>query len=114
MKASTFTRTPRSRLVISVPRGSIASLVKDPEAAICRRLPRTEVWRLLTSYVQSADPLSLESPHLAWAFATHVQDLIALAIGPTRDGAEIAQGRGLRAAQLRAIMEDIGKRFGSQ
>ncbi|MEH2513638.1 AraC-like DNA-binding protein [Nitrobacteraceae bacterium AZCC 1564] len=101
------------QLVISVPRGSIASLVKDPESAICRRLPRTAVWPLLASYVQSADPLSLESPDLARAFATHVQDLIALAVGATRDGVEVAQERGLRAARLRAIKGDISEHFGS-
>jgi AraC-like DNA-binding protein len=99
-------------LVFSVPRTSIASLVKDPESAICRRL-QTKMWSLLASYVQSADPLSLESPDLARAFATHVQDLIALTVGATRDGAEIAQERGLRAARLRAIKDDIGQHFGS-
>ena len=34
-------------------------------------------------------------------------DLVALAIGATRDAAEIAKGRGLRAARLRAIKADI-------
>jgi AraC-like DNA-binding protein len=101
------------QLVISVPRESIASLVRDPESAICRRIPQTELWPLLVSYVRSTDPLSLDSPDLARAFATHLQDLFALAVGATRDGAEIARGRGLRAARLRALMGDIGKHLGS-
>jgi AraC-like DNA-binding protein len=79
---------------------------------LCRPVPRAEVLRLLISYVQSADGLSLESPGLGQAFATHVQDLIALAIGATRDGAEVARGRGLRAARLAAIKLDIGRSLG--
>jgi AraC-like DNA-binding protein len=34
-------------------------------------------------------------------------DLMALAIGATRDATEIAKGRGVRAARLRIIKEDI-------
>jgi len=101
------------QLVISVPRKSIALLVKDPESAVCRPLPPTQVWPLIAAYVQSADPLSIDSPNAARAFATHLQDLIALAIGATRDGVEIARGRGLRAARLRAIMRDIGEHLDS-
>jgi AraC-like DNA-binding protein len=68
--------------------------------------------RLLISYVQSAGGLSLETPGLGQAFATHVQDLIALAIGATRDGEEVARGRGLRAARLAAIKLEIGRSLG--
>jgi AraC-like DNA-binding protein len=38
---------------------------------------------------------------------THIHDLMALAIGATRDATEIAKSRGARAARLRAIKEDI-------
>lgn len=99
-------------LVISAPRKTIAEVVGDPEATLCRLLPRSEVLRLLVSYVQSTDGLNLETPGLAQAFARHVQDLMALAIGATRDGAEIARGRGLRAARLAAIKLDIGRSLG--
>jgi AraC-like DNA-binding protein len=99
-------------LVISAPHKTIAEVVGDPEATLCRPVPRAEVLRLLISYVQSADGLSLESPGLGQAFATHVQDLIALAIGATRDGAEVARGRGLRAARLAAIKLEIGRSLG--
>src|SRR5205814_8886347 len=37
----------------------------------------------------------------------HVHDLVALTVGATRDAAEIAAGRGLRTARMRAIMADI-------
>jgi AraC-like DNA-binding protein len=103
--------TSRS-LVISAPRKTIAEVVGDPEAALCRLLPRSQVLRLLISYAQSIDGLSLESPGLGQAFATHLQDLTALAIGATRDGEELARGRGLRAARLAAIKLDIGRSLG--
>jgi AraC-like DNA-binding protein len=99
-------------LVISAPRKTIAQLVGEPEAALCRLLPRSEVLHLLISYAQSSDGLSLESPGLGQAFTTHVQDLMALAIGATRDGEELARGRGLRAARLAAIKVDIGRSLG--
>ena len=99
-------------LVISAPRKTIAAVVGDPEATLCRRLSRAEVLRLLISYVQSTDGLSLECPGLGQAFATHVQDLMALAIGATRDGEELARGRGLRAARLAAIKLEIGRSLG--
>jgi len=38
---------------------------------------------------------------------THIHDLMALAIGATRDALEIAKSRGARAARLRAIKQDI-------
>jgi AraC-like DNA-binding protein len=99
-------------LVISAPRKTIAQVVGDPEPTLGRLLPRAEVLRLLISYIQSADGLSLETPGLGQAFATHVQDLMVLAIGATRDGEEVARGRGLRAARLAAIKLDIGRSFG--
>src|SRR4029077_4982930 len=41
---------------------------------------------------------------------SHVYDLAALASGAVRDAAEIAKGRGLRAARLYAIKADISKK----
>ncbi|SHL26668.1 transcriptional regulator, AraC family [Bradyrhizobium lablabi] len=99
-------------LTISAPRRTLVSMVRDPEAIACRPLPRSEVLRLLISYIQSTDSLSLDSPGLGQAFATHLQDLMVLAIGATSDGEEVARGRGLRAARLVAIKLDIGRSLG--
>jgi transcriptional regulator GlxA family with amidase domain len=44
--------------------------------------------------------------------AAHIHDLCALAVGATRDAAEIAKGRGLRAARLRAVQADIADNLG--
>ncbi len=39
--------------------------------------------------------------------ATHVHDLVAMAVGPTRDAVHLAGQRGVAAARLRAIQADI-------
>ena len=43
---------------------------------------------------------------------THIHDLIAATVGATRDGRAIAEGRGIGAARLRAIIADINANFG--
>jgi AraC-like DNA-binding protein len=100
-------------LIISARRQAVAAMAGNPEAMLCRTLPPSQALRLLLSYVQSTDRLSLDSPGVGQAFATHLQDLIALVIGATRDGEELARGRGLRAARLAAIKVDIGRLLGT-
>jgi AraC-like DNA-binding protein len=46
--------------------------------------------------------------------STHVNDLIALALGAAPDVAEMASARGLRAARLHAIKNDIRAALGQQ
>ena len=50
---------------------------------------------------------ALMTPELRHCGVTHIHDLIAMALGATRDGAAIATGRGVRVARLRAIKADI-------
>jgi hypothetical protein len=50
-------------------------------------------------------------PELRRQAVIHIHDLIALAIGATRDPAEIAKRRGARAARLRTIKEDLAARL---
>jgi len=92
-----------------VPRAALATLVDGIEELAMRVIPRgNEALRLLTIYLQSLhDDLALATPELQRLVATHVQDLIATAIGTTRDGAAIAQERGVRAARLAAIKSDV-------
>jgi AraC-like DNA-binding protein len=73
------------------------------------RIPRNnEPLRLLWSYLGRLDDnVTLANPQLLEVVVTHVHDLIALAIGVSGDGAEIANGRGLRAARLRAVKADV-------
>ena len=87
----------------------LSPLIGDPAAVLMQPLA-TGGWamRLLLDYVQAVqdagDGLTREASHLA---TTHIFDLAALAIGGTRDAVEIARGRGVRVARLRAIKADI-------
>jgi AraC-like DNA-binding protein len=45
--------------------------------------------------------------------ATHFHDLISLTLGATRDAVQTAMGRGVRAARLRAIKNDILANLGN-
>jgi AraC-like DNA-binding protein len=63
---------------------------------------------LLARYVRLFDdPQSLATPELRSLVVNHVYDLVALALGPTRDAAVTANGRGVRAAFLYAIKTEI-------
>jgi AraC-like DNA-binding protein len=92
-----------------VPRAALVPLVSDVERAAMRLIPRdNEALRLLTKYLGlMRDDASLMTPELRHCGVTHVHDLIAMALGATRDGAAIASGRGVRAGRLRAIKADI-------
>ncbi|WP_419693885.1 helix-turn-helix domain-containing protein [Mesorhizobium muleiense] len=95
-------------LSVRVPFTALAGLA-DVEAAAARRIPATtEALSLLRSYVAGL-PDRFADPRLARLCATHVYDLIALAIGATEEGREIAGQRGLRAARLQAIKADLVK-----
>ncbi|UVK47858.1 AraC family transcriptional regulator [Mesorhizobium sp. AR07] len=94
---------------MSFSRNQLSPLIGDPATVLMRPLPtQSGAMRLLLDYVQSVqevgDELTAEAWHLA---ATHIFDLAALAMGATRDAAEIARGRGVGVARLRAIKADI-------
>jgi AraC-like DNA-binding protein len=94
---------------IGVPRKLMLAMVPGVEDALARPLPpNAGVVSLLMSYLDILeDERSLETPELQRAATTHIHDLCALAVGATRDATEIANGRGVRAARLRAIKADI-------
>jgi AraC-like DNA-binding protein len=94
---------------IGLPRKVMMALAPGLEDALLRALPADSgALRLLLRYLDILDEEeALRTPELGHATATHIHDLAALAIGASRDAAEIARGRGLRAARLRAIKADI-------
>ena len=93
-------------LSVRVPLVALAMLV-DVEAAAGRRIPgETAALVLLRQYVASL-PERLADAALGGLVATHVYDLMALAIGATGEGRAIALGRGVRAARLDAIKADL-------
>ena len=90
-------------------RSLIAPLIPDLGAMFARRIPAVDpALRMLTRYLElAATDDIISTPQLAAAFITHVADLLALTLGATRDAAELAKGRGARAARIHAIKADI-------
>jgi AraC-like DNA-binding protein len=91
-------------------------LVPRLEDAIMRPLPRDgNALRLLQGYVRTLGRGAVpETPELRRLAASHVHDLLALAIGASRDAAAIAEGRGVRVARLHAIKADITAHLGER
>lgn len=93
-------------LSVRVPFVALGTLAKVDVAA-GRRIPHdVEALRLLRVYLANL-PQRIVDPHLGQLSATHIYDLIALAIGATPDGRELASRRGIRAARLEAIKADL-------
>jgi AraC-like DNA-binding protein len=69
--------------------------------------------RMLVRYLELLTQGAAANVELGMLAEAHVHDLIALALGATREAAEIAGGRGVRAARLRAIKADIAQNLRS-
>jgi AraC-like DNA-binding protein len=111
----TITRpTPVRFIGCRVPRGPVASLLGRLDDTPVHLVPhRTEALNLLVTYASAiADALPLATAELQRLAVSHMHDLIAATIGATRDGRAIAEGRGIAAARLRAIMTDISANLG--
>ncbi len=104
-------RPPGDILALRVPRKEFAPLVTGVDDCYMRLIPgATPALRLLTDYIKLVqDDQKVAAPELQHLVAGHVQDLMALMVGATRDAAETAQSRGLRAARLQAIKQDIAR-----
>jgi AraC-like DNA-binding protein len=99
---------------LRMPRAAIAGSVANLSGTYCRAIPNaTPALALLKRYVgmldQSADAIA--TPALQHAAVTHIYDLVALTLGATRDAAEIAGARGVRAARLKSVKDDILRRM---
>ena len=97
---------------IGLSRKRMLALVPGLDDAFARSLvPGSGILRLLVAYLDIlSDEAAMQPLEFQRTAATHIYDLCALAIGATRDDAEIAKGRGLRVARLRAIKTDIAHR----
>lgn len=96
------------RVLLRIPRRALASAVPDLGERIVRRIPReTESLQLLRRYLHSMQDGSLATPDLQRLAVAHVHDLVALALGATRDATHVAESRGVRAARLNAVKTDI-------
>ncbi len=97
------------RAMIRVPHETIAPMCGGITDSFYRPIaPDTDALRLIRPYVRAIQDHAV-TPGLQRVAATHVHDLLALLIGATRDGTEVARGRGLAAARLQAIKDDIAR-----
>jgi len=89
-------RLQRSLLLAVLPRAEDALMRPIP--------PQAEALRLLNAYigVLRGDGAP-QSPEVANAVSLHAADLVALALGTTREATEAAANRGLRAARAAAM-----------
>jgi AraC-like DNA-binding protein len=89
---------------LSLSRRTLATLVPYLDDMLVREVPNeTEALWLLKEYLEIFDSApALAAPDLIELAVTHVYDLAALSLGATRDAAELASGRGVRAARLTA------------
>jgi AraC-like DNA-binding protein len=106
--------SPGDLLAFRLPRGALGPVANGIEELCLRPIPReTPALSLLRDYVGvGRDEETVTAGSLQQLFVTHVHDLIALAIGASREGAEAAPHRDLRAARLHAIKQDIDRRLG--
>jgi AraC-like DNA-binding protein len=97
-------------LVLNIRRQLLRPLLRDFDTILACPIPKhIEGLRLLSIYIEgllSEEP-ALSTPEAARLVVTHIYDLAALTMGATRDAAEIAKGRSLRMARMRAIKADI-------
>jgi AraC-like DNA-binding protein len=107
-----------SRFVsLAIPASVLAPQIAGAAAASMSAIPGdSEIVRLLLGYIDCLreTEFALSSVEARHAVVTHIHDLVALAIGATRATAEIANGRGVRAARLRAIKADVKTKLGRQ
>jgi AraC-like DNA-binding protein len=95
------------RVLLRIPRKAIAPALADLGARVQQRIPReTEALRLLRQYLRAMEDLDLATGDVQRLTVAHIRDLVALTIGATRDGENVAT-RGALAARLRAVKDDI-------
>jgi len=102
---------PGDILALRVPRKQFAPLVTGVDDRCLRCIPNgTPALRLLIDYIKLVqNDEKAMAPELQHLVVGHVHDLMAATVGTTRDAAETVEGRGLRAARLHAIKQDIAR-----
>jgi AraC-like DNA-binding protein len=114
---NSITFPSRHRLIaLNLSRRAVRPLLVDFDAALARLIPKDVApLRLLSNYVEGLleQPAAGFAPDVTRLVIAQIYDLAALTMGATREAAEIAKGRGLRAARLRAIKADIAERLTS-
>jgi AraC-like DNA-binding protein len=104
-------RPPGRLRVLRVPASLLAPRLAKGQDNFLRRIPPgSPALRLLANYVNIAWPEHAPVSHdLQHLLVSHLYDLMAVTIGATPDAVETAQNRGVHAARLLAIKQDIAR-----
>lgn len=107
--------SPARSLVLNLRREIMRPLLHDFDTVIGRPIAKQiEGLQLLSKYVEAlTQQPALHSTDLERLIVAQVYDLAAVIMGATRDAAETAKGRGVRAARLHAIKVDIAENLAS-
>jgi AraC-like DNA-binding protein len=103
-------------IAVRIPYATLSPLFVDGDDAIMHHIPSNTALKLLAGYTNAllGDDHGVKTPALRYRVAAHVHDLVALALGATREAEDIAKSRGMAAARLRAAkiytIENIGNR----
>jgi AraC-like DNA-binding protein len=114
-QVGTYIRPTAGRLLCArVPSSALARLVPDPDERAGVVIPReSEALRMLVAYASNFwDEDFVVDPVIERFLVDHVCDLVALTVGARGDAAELASGRGGRAAKLKAAKDAIEARIG--
>lgn len=104
----TTNRSPGGLVALRFPRPQLPPRLFTAQDRSLRIIPRQNAaLRLLTGYLGVTQQAPQNDAALRHAVVTHIYDLTTLAIGATRDEAELATSRGGRVARLHAIKQDI-------
>jgi AraC-like DNA-binding protein len=97
---------------VALPYRALSSRVKNLEDRCARRISQdVVVRRLLGFYVKTVfeQPVERFTEEFRLTAATHIQDLVSLALGAAPDVAEVARERGMRAARLEAVKTEMAR-----
>ncbi len=97
-------------------RKRLEGVLVDIDDGLLRSIPPDDpTLGLLTRYAGILnDEEALALPELRDAIVTHMHDLAAILLGPNRNGQQIASRRGVRAAKLHAIQDDIKRNLAAR
>ena len=101
-------------LSLSLERSKLAALVPNIEDLCARSIDASnEAVRLLIRYSELLQRGPMARDLAATLAPTHLYDLVAAALGATRDAAETARGHGLRVARMAAVKDEIARNIAS-
>ena len=102
-------RSAMKAVSVAIPRPLLGPMLGNLDRALMTPLPMSSpAFAFLSNYLSGLkDHSAISAPELRAMASTHVRELLAVAIGASRDAEETANGNGLRVSRLRAIKQDI-------